>query len=300
MEDGLLHKKIHEDILREKEKNERAKDAKSKAKNTLQKILKFGTGKEDEPGTFRYYYNRPFVAVSNLLDRIGLSLDRLIWGDDDNPENGLYGYLFKKGEEFKDWLDKRFKVKENFNKLKTWLFGDDENEGKLSALKRETGEQLHKAGRWFGNTVKQFFGKGDRKWRRRKPETAAYGRKVTKSGIVAVSEGELIIPSEYNPFYHGKTNKRQQVLNEQRIVDNFYGSFATGGTVGEDYRDRINRTKERLKINMKSSERTKDLVEDLSGKVLKLLELDFLISFILYLELTMKRKLKKIIKLSKM
>lgn len=238
-----------EDILREKEKNERVKDAKSKAKNTLQKILKFGTGKEDEPGTFRYYYNRPFVAVSNLLDRIGLSLDRLIWGDDDNPENGLYGYLFKKGEEFKDWLDKKFKVKENFNKLKVWLFGDDEKEGKLSSLKRETGEQLHKAGRWFGSTVKQFFAKGDRKWRRRKPETAAYGRKVTKSGIVAVSEGELIIPSEFNPFYHGKTNKRQQILNEQRIVDNFYGSFTDGGTVGDtvDYKERAARTKERLK-----------------------------------------------------
>lgn len=57
---------------------------------------------------------------------------------------------------------------------------------------------------------------------------AARGRKVTRTGFVAVSEGELIIPSEYNPFYHGATNKRRQILNENKIVGKYLGSYAEG------------------------------------------------------------------------
>ena len=62
---------------------------------------------------------------------------------------------------------------------------------------------------------------------------AARGRKVTKSGIAIVSEGEMIIPSEYNPYYHGRTNKAAQIANERRIArrNGFYGMFAEGGDV---------------------------------------------------------------------
>lgn len=65
-------------------------------------------------------------------------------------------------------------------------------------------------------------------------DTAARGRKVTKTGVVAVSEGELIIPSEMNPYYHKKTNKSQQVRNETKAARRFFGLFDDGGTVTDD------------------------------------------------------------------
>lgn len=60
---------------------------------------------------------------------------------------------------------------------------------------------------------------------------AALGRKVTKTGVVAVSEGELIIPSDFNPFYHGTNDKRVQLSNENKAVDKFFGNYALGGTI---------------------------------------------------------------------
>lgn len=221
-----------EDELRQKEREDKVKEAKnianSKFKEIRGKISDFFFDKEN-PKSLYNLYNNPFNAASHLLDRLSLSMDRLIWGDDDNPEKGIMGYIFKKTEDFTEWLEKKFKIKERFASLKNMLFGDgtEENKGFFGDLKQKTGENLKGAGRFFGNTVRQFLKTG-------KVDQAAYGRKVTKDGIVAVSRGELIVPSELNPYYHGPTNKRAQVRNEQRIIDNFYGSFAEGGTVGED------------------------------------------------------------------
>ena len=69
---------------------------------------------------------------------------------------------------------------------------------------------------------------------------AARGGMVTKSGMISVSEGEMIIPSERNPYYHGVTNKRQQILNERTVANKYkamggagyLGSYAKGGIVG--------------------------------------------------------------------
>ena len=72
--------------------------------------------------------------------------------------------------------------------------------------------------------------------------TAANGAMINKSGMVSVSEGELIIPSEKNPFYRKKTNKSAQKATEARNYRNwvaggarplnYWGSYADGGTVG--------------------------------------------------------------------
>ena len=69
---------------------------------------------------------------------------------------------------------------------------------------------------------------------------AAAGRKVTRTGLIAVSEGELIIPSEFNPFYKGRTNKLRQIQNEQKIIDGFYGGFASGGSIGQTVGGKLN------------------------------------------------------------
>lgn len=62
----------------------------------------------------------------------------------------------------------------------------------------------------------------------------AEGGTVQETGMAAVSKGELIIPSELNPFYHGKTDKKQQIKDEKKAIKKFYGNYSGGGTVGED------------------------------------------------------------------
>lgn len=49
----------------------------------------------------------------------------------------------------------------------------------------------------------------------------ARGGEVEKTGIAAVSEGEIIIPSEYNPFYKGSNNKALQRSKEYSAKKNF-------------------------------------------------------------------------------
>ena len=68
--------------------------------------------------------------------------------------------------------------------------------------------------------------------------SAANGGMVTKSGMISVSEGEMIIPSEKNPFYKGRTNKSsqraQEAMNYRRWVaqggnkNRYWGSYADG------------------------------------------------------------------------
>ena len=214
-----------EDEKRRKEREENIKKAKGQAKTTIGNVKDWFrklVGGGGEKGTIQKWYEQPFNSVALLLDKIGNGLDKLMWGDDENPEKGLFGYLFEKAKKtfgnLFDKLDEKFGLRDAWDKFKSGDFA------------KETGDNLRSVGSSIGNTVKKFF-KSDKK---QKVPTAAYGRKVTKSGIVAVSEGELIIPSELNPYYHGATNKASQIRNESNIVNRFYGSFANGGTVGED------------------------------------------------------------------
>lgn len=54
--------------------------------------------------------------------------------------------------------------------------------------------------------------------------THAFGaRYITKSGITAISKGEMIIPSDKNPFNpdRNKVNRSQEIANERRIIREF-------------------------------------------------------------------------------
>ncbi len=44
---------------------------------------------------------------------------------------------------------------------------------------------------------------------------------VQKTGIAAVSEGEMIIPAEYNPFYTGGKSRYQRKMDEEKAKHNF-------------------------------------------------------------------------------
>lgn len=72
-------------------------------------------------------------------------------------------------------------------------------------------------------------------------DQAADGGMITKSGMVSVSEGEMIIPAEHNPYYNGYVNKSVQMAKEKSVASrwkalsrdssNYWGEYAKGGTV---------------------------------------------------------------------
>ena len=59
------------------------------------------------------------------------------------------------------------------------------------------------------------------------------GRVIRRTGLAAVSEGEVIIPAEFNPYYTKAINKEKQRMAENYAIDRFFGSFDSGGIVGE-------------------------------------------------------------------
>ena len=92
------------------------------------------------------------------------------------------------------------------------------------------------------------------------------GGYVRKSGMASVSEGELIVPAEYNPFYKGKmsTSARKAVekknykdwLEAGGEEDDFFGFFRKGGTV----------KKKRTGQWTKLTEKDKETIRKLSAK----------------------------------
>ena len=205
-------------------------------------------------GTIRDFFNVPTKIATDILESGERSMYRLIYGREaeDEDEPGLFGYFFQKADELFDKFDKHQEdkqkktLKEYMDDLKTKLFGakneDGQYEGgKLSQFVNSVRENLDAAGEWALGDVYRAYGIRKKKKLQNNGvgETeeinvnapSARGRKVTRTGIVAVSEGELIIPSEFNPFYHGKTDKRRQIRDEHRAMNQFFGNYADGGTV---------------------------------------------------------------------
>ena len=90
----------------------------------------------------------------------------------------------------------------------------------------------------YNATVKRFG-----KWGKSDDSGKNYqGGMVQKTGLAAVSEGELIIPSKQNPYYKGFGSTGSQSSREGAVIDNFlseiknrmYGKYSDGGTVQDD------------------------------------------------------------------
>ena len=170
-----------------------------------------------------------FGAVG-IMNSVSNAINDLIWGgDDENPEKGLFSYLFDKTKKLFDNLTDYFK-KNVIDKFKDWFKEKVGDKWKDSEWVKGTKETLGKVGKSIKGSVRKVFIGNDGT----DNGSAAYGRKVTKTGTVTVSEGELIIPSEYNPYYHGATNKASQINNEKRASGGRYAMYAPGGTVGEN------------------------------------------------------------------
>lgn len=141
----------------------------------------------------------PINAFAKFVDKFTDGVTDFLWGD-----KGILEYVKDK---FTDKFPGAKKAVEGF-------WGD-------------TKESLRQVGSSLGATTKRIIGIHD-KPEAPKVDQAYNGRQVTKTGIVAVSEGELIIPSEFNPFFRGRTDKKRQMREENEAIQEFYGAFRKG------------------------------------------------------------------------
>lgn len=144
------------------------------------------------------------------------------------------------------WFGKDYDdVKERWKgHVKENIFGEYDAEsgirtgGLLGDYIQETKDTAKSAFEWMKQGVKDVTQPAVDKFNditdRFQAHQYAEGGTVKETGMAAVSKGELIIPSELNPFYHGKTDKKQQIKDEKKAIKKFYGNYAGGGTVGED------------------------------------------------------------------
>ena len=223
----LLEEKKKLEKYKEKEKEDKNKEPKGvvgKLINGIHKIL-----------------NKPAEVATDVLNWGNQKLLDIIYGKDRDENKGFLDIIIdetkKLFSKFGKWADenifKKFNlgtIKENFDKL----FGEKGKDGKrhggwFGNVGNEVVENFKSAGRWVrdsfgdvGGKVKDFFTGKDK-------SNAYSGGNVTKTGLIAVSEGELIIPSELNPYYKGKTDKNKQKRDETNIVNKFFGKFDGGG-----------------------------------------------------------------------
>ena len=170
-------------------------------------------------------FKAPANMVTGLLNAGMVSMRNVLYNEkSDGEEKGIFGYIATGMKKIFDKLDK--KVEDIFGKSPSDIFkagiekifgkkGEDgkRSGGYLSGFANSTGEHLGQVKDW----MKELF-----------MGSAADGRKVTKTGLIAVSEGEMVLPAELNPFYKGRINKRQQRKNESNAIRKFYGAGDSG------------------------------------------------------------------------
>ena len=69
------------------------------------------------------------------------------------------------------------------------------------------------------------------------PSLLAKGGMITKSGMASVSEGEIVIPAKYNPFYNNRLTDKQRDDIEQANFEKWLQSGAPGGQYFGKYKD---------------------------------------------------------------
>ena len=211
------------------------------ASDNMYKLI-YGEGREEDEelgifGLLKKGISTQFENMNNwiednilkpLAEKTGIS------GPEDIARK-VFGWFGKDYDDVKE----RWKghVKEN-------LFGEYDAEsgirtgGLLGDYIQETKDTAKSAFEWMKQGVKDVTEPVVDKFKdvtdRFQSHQYAEGGTVKETGMAAVSKGELIIPSELNPFYHGKTDKKQQIKDEKKAIKKFYGNYAGGGTAGED------------------------------------------------------------------
>lgn len=154
----------------------------------------------------------PADKMTDLYNKMSDGLINALYGTKSNKDDSLFGMikLF--------FTDPR----EASKRMGRKLFGEKGEDGKrtggvFSNFANSTIDNLKGAGKWF---TKRLGG------------SAANGKQISRTGMVAVSEGELILPAELNPYYNKKVNKSKQYRDELDAIRTFYGNFANGGQAG--------------------------------------------------------------------
>ena len=231
---------MSDDQIAEAKERDKAENAWKTAKDKFDGGMRdpFGSDKDStEPKSkfgkamskIKSIYEAPFQALSSFLFTATDSLNRLFWGDDN--KSGLIERMYNKFEEMTN--DLKEKLKEKFKDL---FSGNEQVASFKDQFKASWNNVKSNAVNAVTDAKNRFlYGKTAAQELRnvRNNGTAAYGRKVTKAGSVVVSEGELIIPSELNPYYNGPTNKQAQVNNE----NNIYRRLSGGGSKDDSDED---------------------------------------------------------------
>ena len=233
-------------ILEEKKKLEKQKEDNKKKKD---KEPKGWAGKLIDG--IHKILNKPAEVAADVLKWGNQKLLDIIYGKERDEDKGFLDTILdetkKLFSKFGEWVNKnifeKLKLKKSLSEYFEDLFGKKGDDGKrhggwFGEVGSQVVENFKSAGGWVkdsfvdvGGKVKDFFTGGDK-------SNAYSGGNVTKTGLVAVSEGELIIPSELNPYYKGKTDKLKQKRDEENIVNRFFGKFDEGGTAGDKKSDK--------------------------------------------------------------
>lgn len=229
-------------IEKDDEKDKKIEEI-EKANNLINKqVDKLKSKAKDNPAyagliaTLTNMFRLPAKVATDLISSAEVSMRTILYGEQpEEGETGIFGYFSQGLKNIFDKLDEKIenlfgkKPSELLKKLWDKIAGEKGEDGQrsggpLSKFVNETNKGLKSAGRWLKGV---FTGEDPDEVEASVP-TAANGRKVTKSGIVAVSEGELIIPAELNPFYHGKINKKEQYRKEHDAARRFFGFYKDG------------------------------------------------------------------------
>lgn len=130
-------------------------------------------------------------VVGNLEDELASIIDRMDTITDTNSQE----YKGKDSQEYKDLFKQKLKLMKTIKTLKAYSPSKDKD-GNFIGMSREEIEGMNKF---------------------------ATGGQVDKTGIAAVSEGELILPPEMNPFYTKTSNIHQRMMKENDAKKNFIG-----------------------------------------------------------------------------
>lgn len=175
------------------------------------------------PGPVLDFFDRPITAVSDLLNTMTKSMTSFLWGD----EHGNMG-IFKQ-------IMTKIENNATMSKFLDSLLGEkDPNTKKRNGLWNETKKSLGEYWRWMKGSISEKWdqtGSTGARYMDINPP-ASLGRRITKSGMIAVSDGEMVIPAELNPYYNKTINKRQQYRTEAKAMNDYrrlYGGRILGG-----------------------------------------------------------------------
>ncbi len=187
-------------------------DTEKKVKGFMSKFI---------PDAVLDYMNKPIEAVSKLLNTLTRSMTNFLWGD--GSKDGIFDQVRKN-------ITEAIKKNKTISKFLDDVFGEeDPKTHKRTGFWKETKASLKEYWNWMKAGYREKWdatGSGAAKYVN---APAANGRRITKTGMIAVSEGEMVIPAEFNPFYRKSINKKEQYRKEYKAIDNFYGNYANGG-----------------------------------------------------------------------